>query len=99
MNPRRGPVESPLVTIAITKLIAGVLEKNNFIGSIFTSFAGGSELNKAIVKDRRIPLVSLKGNSQVYDCVCLLILAFKRYLIMHFFFWNIKPQACFLMMT
>ena len=66
MNPRRGPVESPLVTIAITKLIAGVLEKNNLTGSIFTSFAGGSELNKAIVMDTRIPLVSFKGNSQVY---------------------------------
>ena len=58
MNPRKGLVESPLVTIAIIKLIAGVLEKNNLTGSIFTSFAGGSELNKAIVKDTRIPLVS-----------------------------------------
>ena len=46
MNPRRGPVESPLVTIAIAKLIAGVLEKNNLTGSVFTSFVGAVNLIK-----------------------------------------------------
>lgn len=62
---RKGAPTTPLVTIAITKLVAEVLERNNLPGSIFTSFCGGSEIGQAIAKDTRIPLVSFTGSSKV----------------------------------
>ena len=62
---RKGAPTTPLVTIAVTKLVAEVLEKNNLPGGIFTSFCGGAEIGEAISKDTRIPLVSFTGSSQV----------------------------------
>lgn len=65
VNYRKGAPTTPLITIAMTKLVAGVLEKNNLPGAIFTSFCGGAEIGQAIAKDRRIPLVSFTGSSKV----------------------------------
>ncbi|XP_034224358.1 aldehyde dehydrogenase family 7 member A1 isoform X2 [Prunus dulcis] len=61
----KGAPTTPLVTIAVTKLVAEVLEKNNLPGAIFTSFCGGAEIGEAIAKDTRIPLVSFTGSSKV----------------------------------
>ncbi|XP_024017132.1 aldehyde dehydrogenase family 7 member A1 [Morus notabilis] len=61
----KGAPTTPLVTIAVTKLVAEVLEKNNLPGAIFTSFCGGAEIGQAIAKDTRIPLVSFTGSSKV----------------------------------
>ncbi|XP_010064024.2 aldehyde dehydrogenase family 7 member B4 [Eucalyptus grandis] len=61
----KGAPTTPLVTIAMTKLVSGVLEKNNLPGSIFTSLCGGAEIGQAIAKDKRIPLVSFTGSSKV----------------------------------
>ncbi|XP_050387814.1 aldehyde dehydrogenase family 7 member A1 [Argentina anserina] len=61
----KGAPTTPLVTIAVTKLIAEVLEKNNLPGAIFTAFCGGAEVGEAIAKDKRIPLVSFTGSSKV----------------------------------
>lgn len=62
---RKGAPTTPLVTIAMTKIIAGVLEKNNLPGAIFTSLCGGAEIGQAIANDKRIPLVSFTGSSKV----------------------------------
>ncbi|XP_021716541.1 aldehyde dehydrogenase family 7 member B4 [Chenopodium quinoa] len=61
----KGAPTTPLVTIAITKIIASVFEKNNLPGAIFTSLCGGAEIGEAISKDTRIPLVSFTGSSKV----------------------------------
>ncbi|KAM7480626.1 hypothetical protein LguiA_028839 [Lonicera macranthoides] len=61
----KGAPTTPLITIAMTKLVAGVLEKNNLPAGIFTSFCGGAEIGQAIAKDKRIPLVSFTGSSKV----------------------------------
>jgi aldehyde dehydrogenase family 7 protein A1 len=61
----KGAPTTPLITVAMTKLVAGVLEKNNLPAGIFTSFCGGAEIGQAIAKDSRIPLVSFTGSSQV----------------------------------
>ncbi|KAK2992968.1 hypothetical protein RJ640_008404 [Escallonia rubra] len=61
----KGAPTTPLVTMAMTSLVAGVLKKNNLPGSIFTSFCGGAEIGQAIAKDTRIPLVSFTGSSKV----------------------------------
>ncbi|KAL6560005.1 hypothetical protein OROGR_005122 [Orobanche gracilis] len=61
----KGAPTTPLITIAMTKIIAGVLERNNLPGAIFTSFCGGAEIGQAIAKDTRVPLVSFTGSSKV----------------------------------
>ncbi|XP_058194852.1 aldehyde dehydrogenase family 7 member B4 isoform X2 [Rhododendron vialii] len=61
----KGAPTTPLITIAMTKIVAGVLAKNNLPGAIFTSFCGGAEIGQAIAKDTRIPLVSFTGSSKV----------------------------------
>ncbi|XP_010479993.1 PREDICTED: aldehyde dehydrogenase family 7 member B4-like [Camelina sativa] len=61
----KGAPTTPLITIAMTKLVAEVLEKNNLPGAIFTAMCGGAEIGEAIAKDKRIPLVSFTGSSQV----------------------------------
>ncbi|KAF8401109.1 hypothetical protein HHK36_014413 [Tetracentron sinense] len=61
----KGAPTTPLITIAMTELVAGVLEKNNLPGAIFTSFCGGAEIGQAIAKDTRISLVSFTGSSKV----------------------------------
>ncbi|KAL6010607.1 Aldehyde dehydrogenase 7 member B4 [Asimina triloba] len=62
---RKGAPTTPLITIAMTEIVAGVLEKNNLPGAIFTSFCGGAEIGQAIAKDSRISLVSFTGSSKV----------------------------------
>ncbi|KAM0007623.1 putative aldehyde dehydrogenase (NAD(P)(+)) [Helianthus debilis subsp. tardiflorus] len=61
----KGAPTTPLITIAMTKLVGEVLEKNNLPAAIFTSFCGGAEIGQAIAKDTRIPLVSFTGSSKV----------------------------------
>ncbi|XP_034696631.1 aldehyde dehydrogenase family 7 member A1-like isoform X1 [Vitis riparia] len=61
----KGSRSTPLVTIAITKLVAGVLKNNNLPGAIFTSFCGGAPIGQAMAEDKRIPLVSFTGTSKV----------------------------------
>ncbi|GAA0162193.1 dehydrogenase [Lithospermum erythrorhizon] len=61
----KGAPTTPLITVAMTKLVAGVLEKNNLPGAIFTALCGGAEIGQAIAEDKRIPLVSFTGSSKV----------------------------------
>ncbi|CAJ1975744.1 unnamed protein product [Sphenostylis stenocarpa] len=61
----KGAPTTPLITIAVTKLVAEVLERNNLPGAIFTSFCGGADIGQAIAKDTRIPLVSFTGSTKV----------------------------------
>ncbi|KAK2651911.1 hypothetical protein Ddye_011767 [Dipteronia dyeriana] len=61
----KGAPTTPLITIAMTKIVGEVLEKNNLPGAIFTAFCGGAEIGQAIAKDKRIHLVSFTGSSKV----------------------------------
>eukprot|EP00252_Welwitschia_mirabilis_P011671 TRINITY_DN2600_c0_g1_i1.p1 TRINITY_DN2600_c0_g1~~TRINITY_DN2600_c0_g1_i1.p1 ORF type:complete len:511 (-),score=86.03 TRINITY_DN2600_c0_g1_i1:188-1720(-) len=65
----KGAPSTSLVTIATTKLVAEVLERNNLPPSIFTCICGGPEIGQAIAEDRRIPLVSFTGSTKVGQIV------------------------------
>lgn len=65
----KGAPTTSLVTIATTKLIVDVLEKNNLPGAICTTVCGGAEIGEAISKDSRIPLVSFTGSTKVGQIV------------------------------
>ncbi|GJN33884.1 hypothetical protein PR202_gb22512 [Eleusine coracana subsp. coracana] len=60
----KGAPTTPLITVAMTKIVASVLEKNNLPGAIFTAFCGGTEIGQAIARDSRIPLVSFTGSTK-----------------------------------
>lgn len=62
---RKGAPTTTLVTLATTKIIAEVLEKNKLPGAIFTCVCGGAEIGSAIANDDRIPLVSFTGSTKV----------------------------------
>ncbi|KAJ3677118.1 hypothetical protein LUZ60_002842 [Juncus effusus] len=61
----KGAPTTPLITIAMTKIVAGVLERNNLPAGIFTAFCGGAEIGQAIADDARVPLVSFTGSTKV----------------------------------
>ncbi|KAL2630636.1 hypothetical protein R1flu_015322 [Riccia fluitans] len=65
----KGAPSTPLVTVAITKLIAQVLEKNGLRGAIFTGLCGGANIGEKISHDRRIHLVSFTGSTKVGQLV------------------------------
>ncbi|KAG8216027.1 NAD-aldehyde dehydrogenase [Butyriboletus roseoflavus] len=54
-----------LCAIAVTKIIADVLERNGIPGAASTLVTGGKDLGEAIVNDADIPLVSFTGSEAV----------------------------------
>ena len=58
-----------LTSIALAKIITGVLERNGF-KSVFSVCCGdGPDIGNALVTDARIPLVSFTGSTNVGRCV------------------------------
>lgn len=70
----------------MTELVAGVLEKNNLPGAIFTSFCGGTEIGQAIAKDTRIALLSFTGSTKVLETYHLWIAFINKDQIGHYYY-------------
>lgn len=49
----KGAPSTPLVSIATTKIISGVLERNKIPGSIASLITGGANVGEALVNDKR----------------------------------------------
>lgn len=56
---------TPLISIAVTKIIAGVLEKNNLPGAIASLAVGGAETGAALVQSPRVPLGKLRSGPTI----------------------------------
>ncbi|XP_070170116.1 putative aldehyde dehydrogenase family 7 member A1 homolog isoform X1 [Polyergus mexicanus] len=69
----KGAPSTSLVSIATTKIIAGVLERNGIPGSVASLITGGSDVGETLVNDKRVPLISFTGNSNVGKQVALKI--------------------------
>ncbi|XP_051168268.1 putative aldehyde dehydrogenase family 7 member A1 homolog [Leptopilina boulardi] len=67
----KGAPSTPLVSIATTKIISGVLERNGIPGSVASLITGGADVGEALVNDKRVPLVSFTGSSKVGKEVAL----------------------------
>lgn len=67
----KGAPTTPLVSIATTKIIAKVLERNNIPGSVASMVTGGADVGETIVNDRRVPLVSFTGSCNAGKQVAL----------------------------
>lgn len=62
---RKGSTTTNLCSVATTKIIAKVLEKNNLPGAICSLVTGGADIGEAMARDRRMNLVSFTGSTAV----------------------------------
>ncbi|XP_071547548.1 alpha-aminoadipic semialdehyde dehydrogenase [Panulirus ornatus] len=69
----KGAPSTPLVSVATTKIVSSVLEKNNLPGAVSALCCGGADIGTAIAKDERIPLVSFTGSTKVGNQVALMV--------------------------
>lgn len=67
----KGSETTPLISIATTKILAEVLEKNNLPGAVAALCCGGADIGKALAADERIKLLSFTGSCQVGKLVRL----------------------------
>lgn len=69
----KGAETTPLVSVATTKIVSEVLEKNNLPGAIATLCCGGADVGKAMAADDRIKLLSFTGSSEIGQKVKFLL--------------------------
>ncbi|EIN14489.1 NAD-aldehyde dehydrogenase [Punctularia strigosozonata HHB-11173 SS5] len=56
---------TPLCSIAVTKIIASVLEKNGVNGAVASLVTGGKDIGEAVVQDKSVDMVSFTGSEAV----------------------------------
>ncbi|RZF40504.1 hypothetical protein LSTR_LSTR000383 [Laodelphax striatellus] len=61
----KGAPTTPLVSVATSRVVADVLEKNNLPGAICSLCTGASDIGEKIASDTRLPLVSFTGSTAV----------------------------------
>ncbi|CAF1362411.1 unnamed protein product [Rotaria sordida] len=69
----KGAPTTPLTSIATTKIVERVLSRNGLPGGLSSLICGGSDIGISICKDKRIPLVSFTGSTQVGKQVALTV--------------------------
>ncbi|XP_032513379.2 putative aldehyde dehydrogenase family 7 member A1 homolog [Danaus plexippus] len=56
---------TPLISVAVTKIVESVLVKNNIPGAVAALCVGGKDIGQTLVKDHRMKLVSFTGSTAV----------------------------------
>nr|KAG5705947.1 hypothetical protein BaRGS_010837 [Batillaria attramentaria] len=69
----KGAPTTPLVSVAITKILASVLEANNIPGAVCTLVCGGADIGTLMAKDERINLLSFTGSTPVGHKVSMMV--------------------------
>lgn len=69
----KGAPTTPLVSVAVTKIVSEVLEANNLPGAICSLTCGGADIGTAMTKDERIDLLSFTGSTQIGKKVALMV--------------------------
>ncbi|XP_052283343.1 alpha-aminoadipic semialdehyde dehydrogenase-like isoform X2 [Dreissena polymorpha] len=69
----KGAPTTPLTSVAVTKVIQSVLEKNKLPGAICSLVCGGADIGTLIAKDERLPLVSFTGSTQIGHKVSMMV--------------------------
>lgn len=59
------PPTSTLTSIAVQNICAKVLEENGYNPAVCSFVAGGAEIGASIAQDRRIPVVSFTGSTEI----------------------------------
>ncbi|ORX92847.1 aldehyde dehydrogenase [Basidiobolus meristosporus CBS 931.73] len=61
----KGAPTTNLTSVAVTKILQKVLEKNNLPGAICSLVCGGADVGQAMAEDQRIDLLSFTGSTKV----------------------------------
>ena len=61
----KGAPSVPLVSVAVTKLLQRVLEKNDLPGALCSMLVGGADIGKKMAQDKNLALVSFTGSTHV----------------------------------
>jgi len=62
----KGATTTSLITLAVTKIIAEVLERNNLPGGIATTICGpGRSIGELFINDHRLHLISFTGSTEI----------------------------------
>ncbi|KAI2538643.1 aldehyde dehydrogenase 7 family member A1 [Homo sapiens] len=69
----KGAPTTSLISVAVTKIIAKVLEDNKLPGAICSLTCGGADIGTAMAKDERVNLLSFTGSTQVGKQVGLMV--------------------------
>ncbi|XP_076047135.1 aldehyde dehydrogenase 7 family member A1 [Oratosquilla oratoria] len=78
----KGAPSTPLVSVAVTKVVVSVLEKNGLPGAISSLCCGGADVGTAMATDERLPLVSFTGSTAVGQKVAMMVTErFGRHLL------------------
>ncbi|MEE6507779.1 hypothetical protein FKM82_030702 [Ascaphus truei] len=67
----KGAPTTSLTSVAVTKIVAQVLEDNHLPGAICSLTCGGADIGTAMAKDERVDLVSFTGSTNVGKQVAL----------------------------
>uniref|UniRef100_A0A8D1MXG4 Aldehyde dehydrogenase domain-containing protein n=1 Tax=Sus scrofa TaxID=9823 RepID=A0A8D1MXG4_PIG len=70
---RKGAPTTSLISVAVTKIIAKVLEDNKLPGAICSLTCGGADIGTAMAKDEQVNLLSFTGSTQVGKQVALMV--------------------------
>ncbi|XP_004420312.1 PREDICTED: alpha-aminoadipic semialdehyde dehydrogenase [Ceratotherium simum simum] len=69
----KGAPTTSLISVAVTKIVAKVLEDNKLPGAICSLTCGGADIGTAMAKDERVNLLSFTGSTQVGKQVALMV--------------------------
>ncbi|KAJ2407292.1 Alpha-aminoadipic semialdehyde dehydrogenase, partial [Coemansia sp. RSA 2530] len=61
----KGAPTTGLTSVAVTKILAEVLEKNGLPGALCSLASGGADIGNMMAKDKRVNLVSFTGSTNV----------------------------------
>uniref|UniRef100_A0A674PIJ4 Aldehyde dehydrogenase 7 family, member A1 n=1 Tax=Takifugu rubripes TaxID=31033 RepID=A0A674PIJ4_TAKRU len=69
----KGAPTTPLTSVAVTKIVAEVLEQNKLPGAICSMTCGGADIGTAMAKDERVDLLSFTGSTHVGKMVAMMV--------------------------
>jgi len=85
----KGASSTSLCSVATTKVVASVLEKNGLPGAISALCCAGADVGNAMSEDKRLSLVSFTGSTQVGNKVSTIWVANG------FFYLFVQYSRCF----
>ncbi|BFY98054.1 hypothetical protein BsWGS_01094 [Bradybaena similaris] len=69
----KGAPSTPLVSIAVTKVVSEVLDRNQIPGAVCALVSGGADIGTLMAKDERVNLVSFTGSTPIGHKVSLMV--------------------------
>uniref|UniRef100_A0A8C0FDW0 Aldehyde dehydrogenase 7 family member A1 n=1 Tax=Bubo bubo TaxID=30461 RepID=A0A8C0FDW0_BUBBB len=69
----KGAPTTSLISVAVTKIIAKVLEDNRVPGAVCSLVCGGADIGTAMARDERMDLLSFTGSTKVGKQVALMV--------------------------